>query len=123
MKRFPIAIGSAAFLLAGAAAGSGFASEVNDISWNLETNYNGGNQTVCIAENYHNYPVTAVFNVYPAAYDPDGNPAPTTAVVTLPPYTESRVFSWAAGYSGPGPNCSLLNYSVAVTTPGGVQPE
>ncbi len=123
MKRFPKAISLAALLVAGAGVGPSFASEVNDISWNLENNYYGSNQTVCVAENYHDYPVNAVFNIYPANYDPDGNPLPNTTVVTLPPYTESRVFSWASDYSGPGPNCSLLHYSVSVDSTGTEAPE
>ncbi|HEY1941459.1 MAG TPA: hypothetical protein VGH40_04985 [Roseiarcus sp.] len=117
MKHFPMAISSAALLIAG--VGPSFASETNDISWNLENNYNGSNQTVCVAENYNDYPVNAVFNIFPANYDPDGNALPNTTVVTLRPYTEYRVFSWAADYSGPGPNCALVHYSVSVATPDG----
>ena len=118
MKRFPVAISPAALLIAG--AGQSFASEVNNISWNLINNYNGSNQTVCVAQNYNYYPVNAVFNIFPAGYDPDGNPLPNTSVVTLRPYAEYRVFSWAADYSGPGPNCALDSYSVSVS-PGGAE--
>jgi hypothetical protein len=114
MRHVLEATAAAAILVAGA-IGPSFADEqeVHDISWNLETNYNGGGQTVCVAENYNEYPVMAQFSVFPADFDEDGNPLPDRAVVTLRPYAETPVYSWQAGYTGPGPNCSLLNYSVS----------
>lgn len=116
MQRFLTVLASGAALAAGAAMAPSVAEEQesHDISWNLESNYNGGHQTVCIAENYNEYPVTAQFRVFPAAYDPDGNPMPDQAFVTLQPYAETTIYSWSADYAGPGPNCSLLNYSASV---------
>ncbi len=115
MKCFLEVLPAAAILIVGTMVGQSFANdrEVNDIWWNLETNYYGSQQTVCIAKNYNYYPVTAVFNTFPGADDPDGNPMPTRAVITMQPYVEYRVYSWPADYTGPGPHCELLSYSVS----------
>jgi hypothetical protein len=116
MKRFLKVLPAAALLIVGTTMGRSFAeeNEANDISWNLENNYNDSHQTVCVAENYHEYPVDAVFDVFPADFDPAGNPMPDRTVITMKPYVEYQVFRWASDYSGPGPRCDLLNYSVTV---------
>ena len=82
---------------------------MNNIWWNLDDN--DGGHTVCVVENYNDYPVDAVFNVFPAAFDPDGNPMPDTATITLTPYVEYKLYRWD-NVAGPGPQCSLLSYSV-----------
>jgi hypothetical protein len=117
MQHFPKAISLAVLFIAGPSVGSTWASEANNIFWNLQSNYYGSTQSVCVAKNYNYYPVDAAFRIFPARFDRRGNPLPSTTVVTLPPYTEYRVYSWAAGYTGPGPNCDLLNYSVSVSGP------
>ena len=116
MRRFLTALPSAALLILGTTVGQGFAdeNEANDISWNLDSNYNDSHQTVCVAENYNEYTVDAVFDVYPADFDPAGNAMPDRAVITMKPYVEYQVYRWAADYSGPGPRCNLVNYSVTV---------
>jgi len=48
-----------------------------------------------------------------AAVDDDGNPMPDRAVVTMKPYVQYKLWSWANSM-GPGPQCALLTYSVRV---------
>jgi hypothetical protein len=108
--KFPKTLLSAVVLVIGTGVASGFAEEreVNNIWWNLDDN--DGGQTVCVAENYNDYPVDAVFNVFPAAFDPDGNPMPNTATITMTPYVEYKLYRWD-NVAGPGPQCALLSYS------------
>lgn len=116
MRRFVTALPSAALLIVGTSIGQGFAeeNEANDISWNLDNNYNDSHQTVCVAENYNQYPVDAVFEVFPADYDAAGAPMPNRAVIRMKPYVEYQVYRWASDYSGPGPRCALVNFSATV---------
>jgi len=115
MTRFSKTLLSAVLLTVGSGVAHSFANEqeVNNIWWNLQDNYNGGGQTVCVAENYNDFPVEAVFNVFPAAFDEDGNPMPNRAVISMKPYVEYKLYRWD-NVSGPGPQCGLLNYSVGV---------
>ena len=112
MERFAIPLLSAALL---AVAGPSFANEreVANIWWNLDDDYNG-NQTACVAENYNDHAVDAVFDLFPAAYDPDGNPMPDRIVVTLNPYQTTKLYTWANA-PGPGPRCDLRSYSAHVS--------
>lgn len=96
----------AACLLLGAGPALAFEREVNNVWWAVYDNYNGGGQTACIAENYNDYPVQAVFDVFPAATDPDGAPAPAHTAVTLAPFQTQKIWSWA-NIPGPGPSCEL----------------
>jgi len=110
--RIPKTLLSAVVLIVGTGVASSFANEreVNNIWWNLEDNE--GNQTVCVAENYNEFPVDAVFNVFPAGFDPDGSPMPSTAEITMRPYVEYKLYRWD-NVAGPGPQCSLLTYSAS----------
>jgi hypothetical protein len=112
MRLFLQALPLAALLAVGAMVGRGFAyDEVNDIWWNLDGDYNGGHQTVCTAENFNGFPVDAVFNVFPAGYDRAGVPMPGRIVVPMRPFVQYRIYSWGTNYTGPGPQCSFLNFS------------
>lgn len=117
MKRFLIPLLSAAVLTVGAGTRLCFAfaneQEVNDIWWSLYDDYNGSDRPACVAENYNEHPVDAVFEVFPASYDFDGNPQPSQMVVTLAPYQTTTLFSWANG-AGPGAHCDLRSYTVHV---------
>ena len=116
MNRLVKPLLSAALLVIGAGAGQSFADEreVNNIWWELDDGYNGSNQTACVAENYNDHAVDAVFDVFPAAYDYDGGPMPRQIVVTLNPFETTKLYSWANG-AGPGPRCELLSYSLHVS--------
>jgi hypothetical protein len=93
--------------------------EINNVSWELKNNEGG--QTTCVAENYNQFPVDAVFELFPAAFDGDGAPMPTRKIVTMQPGVEYNVFSWtnASAPSGgpgptPGPHCALRFYTVRI---------
>jgi hypothetical protein len=122
MKSFPVVLASAALLLGGAAVGPSFANGAENLFWGLETDFGDNIKTVCVAENYNNYPVDAVFEISPSRYDRFGNLLQTTTRVTLTPYTESLVFTWGPGYPGPGPECALLHVSVSAHPPRGHLP-
>ena len=91
--------------MAVATPGFAFEREVNNVWWAVYEHYNGSDQTACITENYNDYPVQAVFEVFPAA-DFDGAPAPTQMVMTLAPFQTMKVWGWA-NVPGPGPRCEL----------------
>ncbi len=113
MKPVVKALLSATLLIAGAGIGRSFADEreVNNIWWNLDSDYNDTHQTVCVAENYNDYPVDAVFEVYPGTFDLEGNPVPGTAVLSMRPYVTYKLFGWPDG-SGPDHRCALRSYTV-----------
>ena len=67
-----------------------------------------------MAENYNEHAVDAVFDLFPVAVDPDGDPMPSRVVVTLSPYQTVKLFTWANG-PGPGPRCDLRSYSAHVS--------
>ena len=115
MKRFLKPVVFAAFLTVGAGTGPSFAfeQEVNNIWWALYDNYNGSPQSACIAENYNDHAVDAVFELFPASADPDGNPGPAHMVVTMRPYQTYKVFGWP-NETGPGPRCELRSVTVHV---------
>ena len=100
---------SAAFAAAATPA-LAFEREVNNVWWAVYEHYNGGDQTACITENYNNYPVQAVFEVFPAGADFDGAPAPTQMAMTLAPFQTIKVWGWA-NVPGPGPRCELRGSS------------
>jgi hypothetical protein len=111
MKLFLQTVPLASLLTVGAMVGHSFAfEEVNNIWWNLDSDYNS-HQTVCTAENFNNFPVDAVFNVFPGGVDRAGVPTPNRIVVPMKPYIQYRVYSWGINYTGPGPECSFLNFS------------
>jgi hypothetical protein len=114
MKRF-LQFGLAAFFSVAAGAGQSFAfqQEVNNIWWALFDNYNWSNQTACVAENYNNHAVTAVFELFPVAFDPYGNPLPRRMVITLQPYQFYKLYSWA-NVPGPGPRCELRSSTLRI---------
>jgi hypothetical protein len=87
--------------------------EVDHIWWNLVQNYNHSRWTVCIAENFNNYTVNAVFDIYPAGTDHNGKPAHGKATPKMVPYTMYRLFGWPDG-SKPDPACVLKSHSVRV---------
>ena len=107
MKRFRKSVVAAAFLSL-AAAGQGFAyeREVNNVWWAVFDNYNGSDQTACIAKNYNDHAVDAVFDLFPTGADDYGNPMPSRMVVHLEPYQTYKVWGWANA-DGPGPRCEL----------------
>jgi hypothetical protein len=112
MRFFLQTLPLAALLAVGAMVGRGFAyDEVNDIWWNLDTDYYGSHQTVCTAENFNGFPVDAVFNVFPGGFDRAGVPTPGRIVVPMKPFIQYRIYSWGTNYTGPGPQCSFLNFS------------
>jgi len=113
MTRFSKILLSIVVLTLGAGVTHSSASEheVGNIWWSLQDNYDGGHQTVCVAENYNDFPVEAVFSVFPTDADDDGNPLANQAVITMKPYEQYKLYRWTDA-SGPGPQCSLLNYSV-----------
>ncbi|HLW90490.1 MAG TPA: hypothetical protein VKS78_04200 [Roseiarcus sp.] len=102
-------------LTLGAGIGHGFADEreVNNIWWEVEQGYNGSHETACVAENYNDNTVDAVFDLFPASYDFNGNPMPATAVVRMRPYTTYKVFGWPEE-RGSDPHCALRSYSAHV---------
>lgn len=103
----------AAVLTLGLGIGHGLADEqeAGNIEWSVDDNYNGTNQTACVVENYNDFTVDAVFHIFPADFDVDGNPMPNRAVITMKPYVQYKLYSWANS-AGPGPQCALLTYSV-----------
>lgn len=115
MKRLLKLVLSAAFLTVGAGAGQSFAfeREVNNVWWAVFDNYNGSNQTACVAENYNDHPVTAVFELFPTSFDYYGNPRPSRMVVTLSPFQTYKLYGWA-NVTGPGPRCELRSSTVRV---------
>jgi hypothetical protein len=106
---------SAGLLTVGAGVGHSFADdhEVNNVWWSLINGYNGSHQTACVAENYNNNPVDAVFDLFPARFDFEGNPAPGRAFISMRPYVEYKIYSWPEGFSLT-PQCKLRFYSVHV---------
>jgi hypothetical protein len=114
MKRFLKSLAAAAVLTVGAGAGQCFAEqEVGNIWWSLYDDYNGSNQSACVAENYNDHAVDALFEVSPTAYDFDGNPLPDRMLVTMAPYQTYKIFGWVNA-TGPGPRCNLLSYTVHI---------
>ena len=115
MRRFLKPLLSAAVLTVGAGAGPCFAyeQEVGNIWWSLYDNYNWSGQAACVAENYNDHTVDALFEVSPTSYDFDGSPVPNRMLVTLAPYQTYKIFGWANG-TGPGPRCNLLSYTVHI---------
>ncbi len=113
MKRFPKLLMSAAFLTLGSGQGFAFEQEVSNVWWAVFDNYNGSNQTACVAENYNNHPVDAVFDVFPGASDVAGTPAPSRMVVTMAPYQQYKLFGWVSA-AGPGQRCDLRSFTVHV---------
>jgi hypothetical protein len=113
MKRFLQTFLTAALATAGAGVESSFADEheVNSVWWNVQSDYNGSNRTACVAENYNDQPIDAVFDLFPGAYDFEGNPALGRAVLTMRPYVEYKLYDWANG-AVPNPNCTLRSYTV-----------
>ena len=116
MTRIPTPLLSAGVLAVAAGTGPSFAQEreVNDIWWSLYDHYNGG-QPACVAENYNDHPVDAVFEVFPAVYDEDGDPMRSRIVVTLTPYQTYKVYE-LANPAGPGPRCDLRAYGAHAPT-------
>jgi hypothetical protein len=96
---------SAACLIAATPA-LAFEREVNDVWWAVYDNYDGGGQTACIAENYNEHPVEAVFEVFPVATYRNGAPASAHVGVTLAPFQTQKIWS-GANIPGPGPSCEL----------------
>ena len=115
MKRFLKSAVFAAFLTVGVGTGQSFAfeQEVNNIWWALYDNYNGSEQSACIAENYNDHAVDAVFELFPASADVDGNPGPAHMVLMMRPHQTYKVFGWANA-PGPGPRCELRSATVHV---------
>src|SRR5579863_1805912 len=115
MTRFVTPLVSAFVLAFAAGTSPSFAQEreVNDIWWSLYDHYDGG-AAACVAENYNDHPIDAEFEVFPAVYDEDGNPAPRRMVVTLAPYQTYKVYEWDAA-AGPGPRCDLRSYGAHVS--------
>jgi hypothetical protein len=114
MQRFVKILLSAGFLTAGIGVQHALAEEQekNNVSWELQNNYNDTHQTTCTAENYNEFAVDAVFEVFPAAYDDNGVPMAVRTLVTMQPYTEYQVYNWPENVAGPGPHCALRSYSV-----------
>jgi hypothetical protein len=96
-----------------AALGIGFAfaeeREVNDIWWDVQSDDDGGDHKTCVAENFNDHPVEAVFDLFPAAQDPDGAPMPRTAVLTMKPYVTYKIYNWPEGSDA---HCSLRSVTV-----------
>ena len=115
MNRFLKTLLSAALLTGGAGIGRSFADEqeVHNIWWNLDSDYNDSHQTACVAENYNDYTVDAVFDLFPTSFDFYGNPMPSRTVVTMRPYVQYKLFGWA-NTTGPGPRCTLRSFTVRV---------
>src|SRR5574340_282113 len=115
MKRFLKPLLAAAFLTVGAGVTQSFAfeQEVNNIWWALFDNYNGSNQTACVAENYNDHAVEAVFELFPTSSDYYGNPMPSRMVVMMRPYQTYKLFGWP-NVGGPGPRCELRSSTVQV---------
>jgi hypothetical protein len=115
MQRFLKILLSAGLLTAGTGVSLGLAEEkeINNVSWELQNN--DGGQTTCVAENYNDFAVDAVFDLFPAIVDYNGQPMPTQKVVTMQPGVEYNVFSWNnASAAGPGPHCTLRFYTVRI---------
>ena len=117
MERFLKPLLCAAVAIIGAGAGQCFAEqEVGNIWWSLYDDYNGSNQSACVAENYNDHAVDALFEVSPTSYDFDGNPVPGRMLVTMAPYQTYKVFS-RANATGPGPRCNNFSLTSAAPTP------
>jgi hypothetical protein len=91
--------------------GSAFAEEreVNNIWWDVQRDDDGGDHQTCVAENFNDHPVEAVFDLFPAAQDPDGNPMPRTAVLTMTPYVTYKIYGWPENSDA---HCSLRSATV-----------
>ena len=88
--------------------------EVNNIWWNIIINWRNRHQTVCIAEQYNQYPLTAKFDIYPGypfarhrhRGDPPGH---GTATQFMQPFVGYRIFAWLDG-TKPDPQCILKSW-------------
>ena len=73
-------------------------SIVNNIWCSVNTNYNGSGQSVCLAEQYNSQTMVVEFIPSP----PPGG----TAMATMTPYQEYRIFGWPDGT--PNIHCILI---------------
>jgi hypothetical protein len=112
MKLFLKSLVTAALFTLGAGAGASRADEheVNNIWWDVQDNYNGGDQTACVAENYNDHPVDAIFDLFPTSFDLNGNPMPGRAVLTMRPYVTYKLYAWPGGSTDK--HCALRSYTV-----------
>lgn len=111
MRLFLKTLLPAALLAVGAGAPCFAEDEVNNIWWDVQDNYNGGDQSACVAENYNDHTVDAVFDLFPTSFDFDGNPMPGRAVLTMRPYVTYKLYAWPAGGSA-DKHCALRSSTV-----------
>lgn len=117
MKRFlkfflkPL-LNVAVFSLGGVGAGLADDHEIHNIWWSVLDGYNGGNRPTCVAENYNDRAVVAVFDLSPTSFDFNGNPARGRAILTMRPHVTYKLYAWPGGFSNP--HCALRSYSMHV---------
>ena len=112
---------SAGLLTVGAGVGHSFADdhEVNNVWWGLISGYNGSHQTACVAENYNNNPVDAVFDLFPARFDFKGNPAPGRVFISMRPTSNTKFIAGRKVSASPRSvscgfiPCRFLKYFIA----------
>jgi hypothetical protein len=112
MKLFvkPLVTAALFSLVGGASASFADEHEVNNIWWDVLDGYNGGNQPACVAENYNDHPVDAVFDLFPTSFDYDGNPMPGRAILRMRPYVTYKLYAWPEGSTNP--HCALRSSTV-----------
>ena len=84
--------------------------EVNNIWWSVLDGFNGGSRPTCVAENYNDRAVDAVFDLFPTSFDFNGNPARGRAILTMRPHVTYKLYAWPEGSSNP--HCALRSYSM-----------
>ena len=84
-------------------------SKKDGIWWNVIPNWDHGNSTVCVSEQYNSYALIAKFDVEPADGMGWKKRARGRVTVTIRPYTFHRVFSWIPGAKHPL-NCELIGW-------------
>jgi hypothetical protein len=108
MNRSLKSLALAAFSIAGPGVVHCAADERDDIWWELVSDYNGSNQTVCLVENNNDFAVHAVFELSPTRFDFDGNPLPGRVIVILRPHMTYKLYAWPNSFN---PHCSLRSYA------------
>jgi hypothetical protein len=108
MNRSLKSLALAALSIVGPERGQSIADERDDIWWELVSDYNGTNQTVCLAENNNDFRVHAIFELSPIRFDFDGNPVPGRVVVILRPHRPYKLYAWPNSFN---PHCSLRSYA------------